>query len=208
MFMDEREIDSVGWFCFLGPLTLLFVTKYICIRLRMNFNYTKIWKIMSYKRMRVRTQWLPNRFSQLSWGKKKSLRKEKSRENPPINCTAVESDMATGWRKRKCLLFPSSAPSHLNSQPVNKGRRWLNKQRKVMERFSSVDGGMQCWRRRHEVEERKGVISQLVFRWYYLFLTCALPLTHAEDMRIGAVSAPLCNFPTHSLLCLLVMDAR
>lgn len=76
--------------------------------------------------------------------------------------------------------------------PGEQGRRWLNEQRKVMKRFSSVDGGMQCWRRLHEVEERKGkrVISQLLFRWYYLFLTCALPLTHAEDTRMAPFQRP------------------
>lgn len=76
--------------------------------------------------------------------------------------------------------------------PGEQGRRWLNERRKVMKRFSSVDGGMQCWRRLHEVEQRKGkrVISQLLFRWYYLFLTCALPLTHAEDTRMAPFQRP------------------
>lgn len=129
------------------------------------------------------------------------LRKGKSRKiNPPIHSFSIE-----GEENAHCFHPSLSSTTCQQSAALKRlgerGGRWLNEQRKAMKRFSSVDGGMRCWRRLHEVEGRKGkrVISQLLFRRYYLFLTCAPPLTHAGDTRLApfqrprVISPPTCS---------------
>lgn len=95
-------------------------------------------------------------------------------------------------------------------QPVNSpatlkrlSEQGLNERRKTMKRFSSERRGCHVGERLHEVKERKGkrVILRLLFRRCYLFLTCAPPLTHAEDTRVAAFQRPCVISPPTCSAC-------
>lgn len=155
-----------------------------------------------------RQQW--NKTAKLNnFPEENSFRKDESRKKPPpINSFAIERDMATGWRRRKCLLFPSSLSSHVNSLPLSNvsankaaddwrssGRPWRGFHLSMA--GCNVGDDSMRWKR----ERGKRVISQLLFRWYYLFLTCAPPLTHAEDTRMAPFQRPCVISPPTCSAC-------